>query len=677
MKIYKVQLYWSRFYEECRADIWLWCYFILFQQLIRVYFIIALKHYLAPETKSSTILYAMMHGFRFDSLWATCWLFIALAFFTLPSLFIKLPNQVWKALPKYRRYLGGAFTFVTSLIYFVSIEYYREYKDVFNQFLFNWFYEDQAAILKTIYAEHHVILYGILLLVIMLSYVWYSRYFIRSRFVVDKQYSYFINIILFVVIVLFYVIGFRGGFGPRPIQLKDAGVTKDAFLNKAIVSPYSNLRCAINVYRYMNNSNYNAKDLSGREAQDIAMKYFNNNYRYSLLNKYVEKTAKGSKSFQPPPKHIFLIVGESLDAWPLEKKYREFNLTPNLHNVIASGLYFKYFLACAYGTMATLNTIIAGILDTGIHLNFQKSAYTPYPTSLAPQIKKLGFKPQFFYGGYLSWEFLGDFVKRQGFDVAYGASDMSNWRQTNEWGADDRTLFEFIASNIRKANRPTFNVIMTTSNHPPYSINLKQEGFHKDKIAALLAKYPATDTNVRELGHIWYADKAIAEFIKKMTEIDDSSLFIITGDHYGRRHILPNPPYFDTAAVPLIIYSKAIKNYCANHNCKVVTLSTAGSHIDLDATIIELIAPKGFKYYAMGDDLLAKRKFNFGIGMDRIITKDYIASAVGDAIMYFDNNMTPMPCQLDILKERFRQAVGIARYMIKNGSVIHGPVSTH
>lgn len=666
LKNMKLQISWTRFYEQFKTDIKLWCYFVLFQQIGRLYFICTLTHYLSPETNLTTILYAMLHGLRFDSLWATCWLFIALISFTLPSLFIA--NITISSIQKYRRFLGGIFTFVTALIYIASVEYFREYKDVFNQFLFGWFYDDKVAILKTIYAKHHIILNFILLGTILLLYTKCSAYFIRSKkHIKPLQYSLVYKIALTITIVFFYVVSFRGSIGRRPIQQKDAGVTMDAFLNKSIVSPYSSLKYAIDDHLDINKTNQNDTKLSARDMQIIAEDFFNKKQQYSTLTQYMEKTAKGS--IFPRPKHIFLIVGESLDSWPLQNEYRKFKLTPNIQKIIANGIYFKYFLPCTNGTMTTLNTLITGIPDEEMHINYQKSSYSPYPSTLATQFKKLGFKTQFFYGGYLSWQRLEDFARSQNFDAVYGAANIKNWQQTNEWGVDDRTLFEFIITTIQAVKTPTFNIIMTTSNHPPFSINLEQEGFNKEEIEKLSAQYPTTNTSVHELGHIWYADKTIGEFVNKMITIDNTALFTITGDHFGRRHILPNPPYFEATSVPLIIYSAKIKQYCnQQHHCKTSN-SIAGSHLDLGATLIELVAPKGFTYYSIGDNLLGKRKFNCGLGQDKIITPDFIASAHTADIMYFKKIEYPAK-QIDTLKERFNQVTHIARYLVTKGDLL-------
>ena len=661
-----LKISWPHFYSQFKSDLRLWCYCVVIEQICRLSFIYTLSNYLAQTTQVSTIIQAMIHGLRFDSLWATVFIFIPLLLITIPSIFViinnKYPNYFTYTSYKFRYYLGGLFTIITVLIYIISIEYFREYKDLFNQFLFNFFYDDQIAILKTIWAEHHVLLYAIVLIATLILYKKYlHKFIILASNKNTTEYSNWKKTTLTICIVLFYIIGFRGSIGPRPIQLKDAGVTRDTFLNKAIISPYSTLKYAIREQLTIHTQdNYRYTSNSQQDIKELAKAFFHTNIEHERLSEYMHKIAPGT--LLPKPKHVFLIIGESLDSWPIQAKYNKFKLTPNLHKLIKKGLHLKYFLPCANGTMATINTIITGFPDLDLHTNYQPNSYQAYPTALAKQFKNLGFKTQFFYGGYLSWQRLEDFVKTQGSDTVYGAAHISNWKQTNEWGVDDRTLFNFIAKNIQTSNVPTFNVIMTTSNHPPFSINLQAESFKTNKISKLLAQYPNTTTNVKELGHIWYADKTIGEFITNITKQYPKALFAITGDHFGRRHILPNPPLFDVSAVPLILYGNNIKYYYK------FPASVAGSHLDLGATLIELVAPKGFHYYALGANLLTSSNHTVGLGQQTIITRDFIASTTSQTIMYLRrNNYHINTNQLALCKQQYDQAMDIAWWMIKIG----------
>lgn len=677
---------WQHFYTNFKADVRLWIYFILLQLICQSAFIYSIANYFSSNTHALMITQALAHGIRYDSLWATVWLFIPLSLITLPSIKFNICCSKNRFALKFRYYLGAAFTTITILLYIISIEYFREYKDLFNQFLFNFFYDDQKAIFKTIWAEHHVLYY---LTVLIFSLILYCKY-ISKVVIVTQQSCNFLNnswaiygtntaskpninqslhyslwqkTLITAGIIALYIIGFRGSIGDRPIQLKDAGVTPDAILNKTVISPYSALKYAIKEYRIMQNQEHSQFATSKPQLiQKIAKDFFHNNAKYKKLSSYMHKIAQGSHL--TTPEHIFLIIGESLDAWPLQEKYKMLQLTTNLQRLSNQGLHLKYFLPCSDGTMETINTILTGLPDGNLHINYQPSSYQTYPTALAKQFNNMGYKTQFFYGGYLSWQRLEDFAYAQGFTAVYGAPHISNWQQTNEWGVDDRSLFNFIAKKLRTTHEPTFNVIMTTSNHPPFSVNLAKEGFNEKQMAKLLTDFPNTPINVKELGHIWYADKAIGEFITKITKQYPNALFAITGDHFGRRHILYNPPLFDTSAVPLILYTKNIQQYYK------FSKLTAGSHLDLSATLIELVASKGFSYYAMGDNLLSTKMHTFGIGKHKVITHDYIASTEASNIcMYlhpnkFSNIETN---ELEYFKLRHNQAMNIAWWMIKKG----------
>ncbi len=81
-----------------------------------------------------------------------------------------------------------------------------------------------------------------------------------------------------------------------------------------------------------------------------------------------------------------------------------------------------------------------------------------------------------FYGGYLSWQRFGDFATDQGAEEVYGAPHMSKGVATHEWGVDDEYLLDFIADTVDDS-RPSFNLIMTTSYHPPYNVDVWGKGF--------------------------------------------------------------------------------------------------------------------------------------------------------------------------------------------------------
>ena len=113
---------------------------------------------------------------------------------------------------------------------------------------------------------------------------------------------------------------------------------------------------------------------------------------------------------------------------------------------------------------------------------------------------------------------------------------------------------------------------------------------------------------------------AMGQFIDKMEKRYPRALFVITGDHFCRRFLNRKPTVFERSAVPLILYGKEILAG------RVLPRNACGSHIDIAATLIELSAPAGFKYVAVGRDLLRSHANPMAIGTDFVIIGNHIVS---------------------------------------------------
>jgi phosphoglycerol transferase MdoB-like AlkP superfamily enzyme len=323
------------------------------------------------------------------------------------------------------------------------------------------------------------------------------------------------------------------------------------------------------------------------------------------------------------PKHIYLMIMESYDGWALLPEYEQLHIADGVKSLLQSGgMAFPSFTSASHGTMSSLAAILTGLPDAQVNTNYQANARQVYPTALAHQFKKFGYKTRLFYGGYLSWQRIEDFARDQGIDEVYGASHMASWINTNEWGVPDQNLFDFIAQHENIDDRPTLNIILSTSNHPPFSVNLKEAGFDEARMQKLLdTRYPNAGATAKTLGHFWYADKVLTQFVKNRGQKEPNSLFVITGDHFGRRHVKPNPPLYETKAVPCVWYGPQVLQAYQGIN----TNERAGGHLDIGPTLIEMVAPKGFIYPSIGRNLFAKNtdRLNVGLGNGILMLPGY------------------------------------------------------
>ena len=118
--------------------------------------------------------------------------------------------------------------------------------------------------------------------------------------------------------------------------------------------------------------------------------------------------------------------------------------------------------------------------------------------------------------------------------------------------------------------------------------------------------------------------------------------------------------------MPFILYGKDVLRGIA------LPKGAAGAHIDIGPTLVELAAPKGFAYYAMGQDLLAPQKQFLGIGWFRVVGKNFVldVSGVSGPPKYYPLPDTALPKDLpDIaeLKGVFDRTYGIGWWRVRRG----------
>ena len=101
-----------------------------------------------------------------------------------------------------------------------------------------------------------------------------------------------------------------------------------------------------------------------------------------------------------------------------------------------------------------------------------------------------------------------------------------------------------------QADQKVFHMILTTSNHPPYTLDVDSMGFPRDEVRSKLPSSISKDEKtVTELGHIWYADKTMGDFVQKVEKKHPDSLYIITGDHSERFNFAIEQTFSATSAL--------------------------------------------------------------------------------------------------------------------------------
>jgi phosphoglycerol transferase MdoB-like AlkP superfamily enzyme len=286
--------------------------------------------------------------------------------------------------------------------------------------------------------------------------------------------------------------------------------------------------------------------------------------------------------------NIILITVESLSADYLERFGNKENLTPNLGSLIKKSLLFDNFYATGTRTVRGLEAIMLSIPPMpGNSIVRRPNNEDLY--SLGSVLLQQNYSLKFIYGGYGYFDNMNYFFENNGFNIIDRNKIADNdINFANVWGVCDEDLFDQTIREADKSfasNDKFFSLVLTTSNHRPYT-------------------YPSGKIDIASgtgrNGAVKYTDYAIGEFIAKASKKDwfDNTIFIITADHCAASAGKTEIP-IDKYHIPLIIYAPKI--------IKPGQISNLSSQIDLAPTILGLINVS-YESNFFGDDIIKNPK---------------------------------------------------------------------
>lgn len=304
-------------------------------------------------------------------------------------------------------------------------------------------------------------------------------------------------------------------------------------------------------------------------------------------------------------KHIFLIVGESYAQMPLDDIYSDYHImdgakafrqdphTVSLNNFLPAGMISR----------PAIVSLMTGIFDAKLELNEREDFWHGTLTTTLPnQLRKLGYRSIYWYGGNPTYGNFDKFGPAVGFDKVMGATEFCPPDSPKTWvGVYDHIFLQHAAELIQELDddTPTFHYIYTTSNHGPYKMPLKKLGFDADAVLKDLPESVRHNHKKQKiLGTYWYSDKAISDFVEEMERVYPDALFIVTGDHAS----IPIHPGDTLTRQDVTLREQFCTSFAMHHpelTQDILSGNTIGGHMNIMPTIFELIAPKGFSYYSL------------------------------------------------------------------------------
>lgn len=241
--------------------------------------------------------------------------------------------------------------------------------------------------------------------------------------------------------------------------------------------------------------------------------------------------------------HVIVVLEESLGAEFVGAYGAARSFTPNIDRIAVNSLLFTNTYATGTRTVRGMEAVTASFPPVPAE-SIVKRPHNEHMFNWSTVMREQGYSPTFIYGGYGTFDNMNAFFGSNGYRVI-DRTDFDTPKFSNIWGVSDEDLFRNALLEFDRQQRRgerIFSVIMTTSNHKPFTF---PEGIDGVKPTG----------GGREAG-VRYADYALGRFINDLEKRPyfDDTMLVIVADHgarvYGREDI-PVPTY----AIPFFVYS--------------------------------------------------------------------------------------------------------------------------
>ncbi len=221
--------------------------------------------------------------------------------------------------------------------------------------------------------------------------------------------------------------------------------------------------------------------------------------------------------------NIVVIVEESFGAQFVGTYGDARGLTPSFDRLAGRGVLFANAYAGGTRTVRGLSAIVTSmppIPSEGI----MKRPGSEDMANWGGVLQRKGYSTSFLYGGHGIFDNMNQFFSSNGF-VTNDLAEIKDITHRTIWGACDEDLFRYAMTHFEKESedgKPFFSIIMTTSNHQPYT-------FPKT-----IPSIPTSGGG--RLAGIRYADYALGQFIDQAekTPWGKNTVFVIVADHDAR-----------------------------------------------------------------------------------------------------------------------------------------------
>lgn len=246
------------------------------------------------------------------------------------------------------------------------------------------------------------------------------------------------------------------------------------------------------------------------------------------------------------PGHLVIVQVESLDWSVLGLTHEGTEITPFLNQLRSRSMLFKVRAFHGNGSADADFVMLHGYPPSNDVINYKIPGYPTDDT--LPVLSRAAGRPMYFYHGVD-----GRFFNRGSAYATMGWERVAFREQlvegpglpTGKWNAvHDRELLNYVAQEIKQADRPGTYMVITYTSHTPWVMLADHEPRPFDN--------PNDKVHLRYFNSIRYTDQALKDFIE---QLPDQTTVLLYADHesaagYAGRQIETGEPEY----IPVMVY---------------------------------------------------------------------------------------------------------------------------
>ncbi len=383
-----------------------------------------------------------------------------------------------------------------------------------------------------------------------------------------------------IIILILLILGTRGGFQKKPLNLVNADHFKKAQMNQLTLNTNFTLlksfkKTSLTREKHFAEKSEALKRVNGRLASQA----------------YLPNLNFGQKQ------NIVILILESF-SW----EYTGLNLqskksyTPFLDTLMKKSLTFPRAFASGRRSIEGIAAILSGIPALMEEPFITSEFSTNEFVGVGHVLTRNGYDTSFYHGGGNGTMHFDAFTAKAGIQNYFGSHEYPNPEDNDGvWGIYDRPYLKYFSSELSKKKEPFFSTLFTLSSHQPYKIP-KYEVFENFETPHPILKAVA------------YTDSSLEDFFKLAERQSwyQNTLFVLVGDHTGPQVMTDFEDQVSAYRIPLVFFHPQISNWPAE-----IDRNQLAQQIDIPASLYDFLRLKDSETVALSRSVFRPGQKNF------------------------------------------------------------------